>query len=160
MAVKTLLDRKAINECMTEHLDQMAPGSLLSSLGSLTRFLEFLIDTEVFRQEDMEPARRMIEHIKVLRKGMKKRVQQRRTVIQTEEIQTMIRPSDMAEFLNCPAVSEIKEKALNPRMEVVPADFFDVRDFPPPTPYPNKCTEADGSPQYHTKDHRKSTHYI
>ncbi|CAC5389905.1 unnamed protein product [Mytilus coruscus] len=113
MAVKTLLDRKAINECMTEHLDQMAPGSLLSSLGSLTRFLEFLIDTEVFRQEDMEPARRMIEHIKVLRKGMKKRVQQRRTVIQTEEIQTMIRPSDMAEFLNCPASLRSKKKALN-----------------------------------------------
>lgn len=42
---------------------------------------------------------------------------------------SMIMPSDIAEFLNCPAVSEIKEKALNPSMDVVPADFFDVRDF-------------------------------
>ena len=86
MALETLLDRSATNGWLIDHLDTMAPGSLLSSLGSLTRALEFLMDTKRFRKEDMECGRRMVDHIKVLRKSMKKRVKQRRTVIQTEEI--------------------------------------------------------------------------
>ena len=41
----------------------------------------------------------------------------------------MIMPNGIVEILNCPAVNEIKDKALNPKTEVVPADFYDVWDF-------------------------------
>ena len=85
-----MLEKSAINGWLSDSIDTMAPGTLNSMLGSLTRLLEYLMDSKTFRREEKGSSMRMVEHIKLIRKSMKKRLKKRKTVIQTEEIRKLM----------------------------------------------------------------------
>ena len=82
--VEELLQPEAMNTWFMKTIDEMAPGTVLSYIGSIIRLLEFLMDTRYI--DDEARARRSINQLQKLRKHVSKRRGRRASVIQTREI--------------------------------------------------------------------------
>lgn len=80
-----LCNTDRLNDWILETLKHMAPGTVRSYLGSLSMFVGHLIRDGVLRK-DIDGALRFKESIKLLSKGLRKKIGVRRTQKEVEEI--------------------------------------------------------------------------
>ncbi|CAC5379905.1 unnamed protein product [Mytilus coruscus] len=127
--VQALLNRQSITAWVNRAWKKYEASTINSYLGSLVRLTTFLKDTGRITGEEESMEDRLQEHIKLIRMSLKKKIRVRRTVVESDEIQTMIIPEDIAAFLSSTPSNRCRELALKPPMKVVASDFYDVRDF-------------------------------
>lgn len=87
---RDLLDITALNGWVEDTLHKQAPGTIMSYLGSYIRLVEYLMEVGTIRDDEMERARRMLQHTKVIRKSISNKVAERRTVVEVAEIRKYI----------------------------------------------------------------------
>lgn len=84
MTVHGLFNIERLRQWCTAKVDALQPGSIRSYLSSMVLFVEYLIACG--KTEEVESAMRLKESCKVTSKNFRKKVMQRRTVVETEEM--------------------------------------------------------------------------
>ncbi|CAC5393034.1 unnamed protein product [Mytilus coruscus] len=132
LTIQRLFETTALNGWVGEALKTFQPGTVVSYLGSDNRLVTFLLDVEQIPQQEELRARRLMDHIILTRKMLGKKVKLRRTVIETEECETMIMPEDIQSFLKSDKARQCRqcrELALAPPTVPDSQTFFNIRDF-------------------------------
>ncbi|CAC5400111.1 unnamed protein product [Mytilus coruscus] len=127
MTIKDLSSISKLNEWTGKKLATLAPGTIRSYLSSMGLFVDFLMETGLAKH--VERFQRFRESLKTIAKKLKRRAKMRRTVVETEEIETMILPVDIQMFLRSETAKTIEKKFDNKSWQVVPSTFYDVRDY-------------------------------